>query len=140
MYRLIYASKPNVDVSPELMKGIIKTAESNNEKRGVTGILFYNFEYFLQCLEGSREQVNSIFSRICKDDRHKNVEIILAKDVDARIFGRWNMALSSMTEINTYNYFKFFPTAEFNPYLLTDRIAEEFVRSLKQTSTHLSAA
>ena len=137
MYRLIYASQSVNTVEIPMIKDILEKARSRNERSGVTGALFYNFQYFLQCLEGNRENVNRIFGNICGDERHKNIEIISAKDTECRLFSEWSMCISSATEVNANIYFDFLPTKEFNPYLLTDKSAEEFIIRLKDKATTL---
>ena len=140
MYRLIYASKSSVDINPALMKNIITKAKENNEKAGVSGVLFYNFKYFLQCLEGGRHEVNGIFNRIARDERHQDLEVIVAREIDARMFSEWNMALVSAKDTNITSFYKYLPVAEFNPYLLSEKTAEGFIDSLRETATHLKVA
>ena len=47
--------------------------------------------HFLQALEGKFEDVNSVFRRIARDDRHEELCIIGFSVIDARLFGGWGM-------------------------------------------------
>lgn len=45
----------------------------------------------MQVLEGNFEDVNTVFRRITKDDRHTELSIISFSVIDARLFGGWGM-------------------------------------------------
>jgi hypothetical protein len=73
---LIYASIPEEGFSKEDIEDILTKSKKNNERDDITGMLCFNHNYFLQCLEGSRESVNRTYSRICNDNRHKEMVIL----------------------------------------------------------------
>ncbi|MEM7635657.1 MAG: BLUF domain-containing protein [Pseudomonadota bacterium] len=98
-YRLIYRSRSllseqsgNVDVG---LSEILRVARSNNRKHDITGALmmYEHKDWFAQVLEGNETEINTLFERIRKDPRHKNVEVIEAGNAPARLFGKWAMAL-----------------------------------------------
>ena len=62
--RLIYTSVPTHDFSPDDISGILETARHNNREHSITGLLYFNHRYFLQCLEGSRSNINKIYQRL----------------------------------------------------------------------------
>ena len=47
--------------------------------------------HFLQVLEGNFEDVNTVFRRIVRDDRHAELSIVAFSIVDARLFDGWGM-------------------------------------------------
>ena len=91
MYRLIYKSRSVAPLSWDIVRHITKSSESNNESRGVTGVLLAGRQHFLQALEGNFESVNSVFRRIATDERHCDLSIIGFSVIDARLFGGWGM-------------------------------------------------
>jgi hypothetical protein len=72
-------------------------ARSNNGKMGVTGMLIYRDEAFLQALEGDELSVRDIFKRIAKDARHTKVTILKNQGSfgERRIFGEWSMGFAN---------------------------------------------
>lgn len=138
MFRLYYASKPQETIHPAMVKEILLKAKKNNAKLNVTGALFYNPSYFLQCLEGDRANVFRIFNKISNDPRHHSLEIIYAIDIDQRLFSEWSMGIASQTSDNERLFFKFLPSKDFNPYELGSRGVEGFFNHMKHTVTILT--
>jgi hypothetical protein len=91
MYRIIYKSRSVEKLNWSLVKSITSVSEKQNEESGVTGVLLASRTHYLQALEGKFENVNSVFRRIARDDRHKDLSIIGFSLIDARLFGGWGM-------------------------------------------------
>ncbi|MGB1801392.1 MAG: BLUF domain-containing protein, partial [Gammaproteobacteria bacterium] len=89
--RLIYTSTISELFSPDDIPAILDTARNNNQRANVTGLLCFNSKYFLQCLEGSREEVNKIYHLIINDDRHRLVTLLYYGEISVREFGKWSM-------------------------------------------------
>jgi hypothetical protein len=45
----------------------------------------------LQALEGNFEDVNAVFRRIVRDNRHTELSLVSFSVIDARLFGGWGM-------------------------------------------------
>lgn len=91
LVNMIYASRTNPGFNPQDIEGILRSSVRNNERTGVTGILAFSNDYFLQCLEGSREAVNAAYQRILHDRRHHDPVILTYHDVSHRQFPLWSM-------------------------------------------------
>lgn len=91
LVRLIYKSDVLEILTHEQVRTIESDAAVNNDKVGITGVLYYNRRNFIQVLEGSREAVNRTFQRISRDSRHQKVEILEFKEISERAFYQWNM-------------------------------------------------
>jgi hypothetical protein len=100
IFRIVYFSENHLDhldydadgVETQL-ETILKTSQFNNERDGITGALIFDDLWFVQALEGDRETVWKTFDRIRYDARHYGVTIVDAREVEAREFGEWSMAL-----------------------------------------------
>lgn len=96
IYRIIYRSRFNIsgDSSEHELEldGIIEKARSNNAKRGITGILMTNGGLFVQVLEGELEPLSETFEAVCRDLRHRQMELTEFQPIDERDFGDWEMA------------------------------------------------
>ncbi|WP_224217299.1 BLUF domain-containing protein [Vibrio cholerae] len=74
--RLIYVSTVTESLKHSDIELILEHAKKYNFERDITGVLYFNNEYFLQCLEGDREKVNLLYNNIIKDHRHNRVVIL----------------------------------------------------------------
>lgn len=90
--QLIYISTKN-PLPPTGIFRIQEQAQRNNALADLTGVLLFNREYFLQCLEGEREQVTAAFTVIAADPRHRNVNLVHASDIVERHYPDWSMGM-----------------------------------------------
>ncbi len=81
----------------ELTK-ILDVSRKNNDPLLITGLLVYFEGTFVQVLEGNTKDVDLIFSKILKDQRHRNVTLLNEEMIDQREFGKWEMAFRFLTE------------------------------------------
>lgn len=91
LFRLVYASRVADALTPADHEQILASSRRNNSKAGITGLLAFGAREFLQCLEGSREAVSAMYTRILADPRHQEVQLIDCRDVEQRWFGEWGM-------------------------------------------------
>ena len=91
--RLIYASTARSDLGYEDVTAILKTANDFNAWHGITGILCYGNNAFLQALEGERAAVSGLYSQIVQDARHSGCELLAYGEIGARSFPDWSMKL-----------------------------------------------
>jgi len=75
LHRLIYLSYARPGIGYSDLRDIMDKSEVNNAKAGVTGMLCFGNNIFLQILEGNRKIVNQTYHRIVQDDRHHSPEI-----------------------------------------------------------------
>ena len=59
--RLIYFSENCITNGLNDIRQILKSAIKNNNNHKISGILYHNENYFVQVLEGGREEVNLLF-------------------------------------------------------------------------------
>ena len=101
MFRLIYVSKAAAPLSADDVAQILASAQQNNRPQEVTGMLCFNQEQFLQCLEGPKRSVEAIYAKILSDPRHTEIQTLCYDDIDTRLFSDWAMAYVSLNEENT---------------------------------------
>lgn len=105
------------------LKSIYETAVTRNNDRGVSGILLFSNDYFLQALEGPREQVNNLYMKILVDRRHANPQILAYKDIQQRDFADWSMGWANETAVKRDIYFRYCAGRKFEPLDLTGEAA-----------------
>lgn len=90
LFRLVYSSRAN-PLQAEAVFDLLQHARENNNELGITGLLLYGQEIFLQVLEGERGTVNALYRAIVQDERHRDVTILDARPITNREFSAWDM-------------------------------------------------
>jgi hypothetical protein len=91
LFRLVYVSTARPGLSDSDIEDLLNVAQSNNDERYLTGYLVHNGPSFMQLLEGPKAEVDEIYARIVKDQRHSGVTRILAEWTTERAFPNWSM-------------------------------------------------
>ncbi len=127
---MTYASRANPDVSAKDFNEILQQAQVNNAANGITGMLTFNKDYFLQTIEGPRAQINRLLYSLMADQRHYDLQLLETHEIKHREWAKWSMNYASPTEENAAVYLKYSTTVTFNPYLLNADAANELMREL----------
>lgn len=96
MYQLIYTSQATVPFTEQALAELLKQSQQWNEQVGITGVLLYNHEHFVQVLEGSIEAVGDLYGKLLGDVRHHNVVRLASGRIVARRFGDWTMTFHAI--------------------------------------------
>ena len=96
MYSLTYVSSAARPFTAEDLRALLTVSRTNNDRAGVTGMLLYKDGNFMQVLEGDREAVLGIKSKIVADPRHSGFMVLLTTETAQRQFGSWSMAFRDL--------------------------------------------
>jgi hypothetical protein len=99
--RLVYYSTYNISSQRDEavdLKRILNTSIHSNSKKGVTGGLIFNRQFFAQVLEGDDAAVTQTFVRINGDQRHRDIVLTGMEPVGERLFGAWSMGYAGKSE------------------------------------------
>ncbi|MGE6794234.1 MULTISPECIES: BLUF domain-containing protein [Psychrobacter] len=132
---MTYASRANPDVSAKDFNEILQQAQANNAANGITGMLTFNKDYFLQTVEGPRAQINRLLYGLIADQRHHDLQVIETRELKHREWAKWSMNYASPTEANAAIYLKYSTTIDFNPYLLSAESARDLMSELSAERT-----
>ena len=116
LVQLLYASRPDPAISAEQMDEILLQSRRNNPPLGITGILCYTSDTFMQVLEGGRGPVNEVYNRIARDPRHRQIELLHYAEITERIFGNWTMGQVNLTKINPAMVLRYSESPTLDPY------------------------
>lgn len=97
MIQVSYLSRATVPMSAEQLLSLLLQSRRNNAARGITGMLLYGNETFLQVIEGDDFAVDALIDRIGGDTRHAGVKILDRKTVSGRQYSDWNMSFERVT-------------------------------------------
>ncbi|MBU3550828.1 BLUF domain-containing protein [Polynucleobacter sp. MWH-Berg-3C6] len=99
LIELTYVSEPAQNMSFLGLMRLLYHSYSNNQALGITGALIYENNKFGQVIEGLEKDINALWQKIQKDDRHKNVHLIESKQISERSFSKWTMVFQGSEEM-----------------------------------------
>lgn len=123
LVQLVYVSKAREKLNDRDIEAILSLSKTNNEKKAITGLLSFNHNYFLQCLEGSRSEVNKTYQSILNDPRHTDAVILNYESIDYRYFGGWSMAYVPSSSLTQERILTYGNSKEFTPYNMSGESA-----------------
>ena len=100
--RVVYVSE-KTNASDTALKDIIASSKKNNPEEDVTGCLLSGSNSFLQLLEGPADFIDTLYSKISKDNRHENVVTLCDEKIDERLFSSWSMKLAPFENMEWSN-------------------------------------
>ena len=91
LQQLTYISTARPTLLAADVEQILLASRAKNGRAQVTGLLIFDGKRFLQALEGPMEAVETTFSRIAVDPRHRALVTLSNRAVETREFGNWSM-------------------------------------------------
>lgn len=96
LLRLLYLSAAARRLDEDDLDEILFCARRNNAANGITGILLYMDDAFLQVLEGDPKMVEATLARIENDGRHEALRMLLRETCTTRRFPDWSMGFQHL--------------------------------------------
>lgn len=94
MLQLIYTSSARVPFTGVDMSRLLLKARVNNDLVGITGMLLWRTDAFMQLLEGEESVVEELFSRILADPRHGAIQVLRRVSITENTFPGWSMGFA----------------------------------------------
>ena len=116
LVRLLYASHAAAPLTPSVVDSILEQSRKNNAPRGITGMLCFSEDIFLQALEGGRNEVCELFNTIVRDPRNAGVRILSYEEIAERRFGGWTMGQVNIAKVNPSLLLKYATKATLDPF------------------------
>lgn len=88
---LVYSSVATRPMDPSDLEAILYTARRRNLAAGITGLLLYRNDTFIQFLEGPPAEIDALMADISADDRHSRLQVQVVEQTTERSFGDWRM-------------------------------------------------
>ncbi|MFM9945344.1 MAG: BLUF domain-containing protein [Bacteroidia bacterium] len=92
MFELVYRSKAIDEIKEQDIVNILAISRKFNAENEITGCLIFFNNRFIQILEGNKNKIQELYTKIQKDKRHSNVQLLSQGDKVKRIFIGWSMA------------------------------------------------
>jgi hypothetical protein len=97
---LTYVSSATGALEQPQLLALLDSARRHNEAADVTGLLLHRGNAFFQILEGPETSVREIYQRICDDDRHDNIELLIDEPTSKRQFPDWRMGFLDIDDLD----------------------------------------
>ncbi|MEO0973934.1 MAG: BLUF domain-containing protein [Pseudomonadota bacterium] len=130
LLRLTYISRYNTHNEPGELQRILAQAQENNTRVGITGVLIFNHNFFLQSIEGRRPLINDLLRKLTHDPRHFSLQVIEAREIDQRRWTGWSMNYLTPGQRYQNEALRFSGGTSFNPYLMSTRQVMMLIESL----------
>lgn len=134
LVNLTYISQVSQKMDANTLKDILSTAQTNNKAYGISGILLFNRQFFLQTIEGSRPRINQLLTNLINDQRHTELRIVDSLQLSQRQWDKWSMAYATPSEKNQTFYLKYSTTKAFNPYIMSAESIHQLLNELGNSS------
>ncbi len=134
LVRLLYASRTSKEIDSTVLDSILAQSRSHNPGAGVTGILCYSANIFMQVLEGNRREVSKLYNVIAGDSRHSDVEILLFEDITERRFSNWTMGQVNLAKVNPSTLLKYSEKPVLDPFTLGGKVSMALLEELIATA------
>jgi len=121
LVRCLYASRAADPLSATVINSILDQSRRNNPRLGITGMLCYFDDIFIQVIEGGRDEVCDLFNALVRDDRHTDVRILMYEEIGERRFGGWTMGAVNMARVNPSLLLKYSEKPVLNPFAASGR-------------------
>ena len=116
LVRLLYASRAAAALTTAIVDSILEQSRKNNAPQGITGMLCFSEDIFLQALEGGRNEVCELFNTIVRDPRNVGVRILSYEEIAERRFGGWTMGQVNINKVNPSLLLKYASKATLDPF------------------------
>jgi len=137
LVRLLYASRAAEPVTAELVDSILRSSHTHNPALGITGVLCYGGDVYMQVLEGGRAAVNNLYNTIVRDSRHREVMLLKYSEIAERRFAGWTMGHVNLKKINPSLLLKHSELAELDPFAVTGAASMALLEDLIATASIL---
>ncbi len=89
---LTYTSWARPGIRADEVDSVLSSARINNPLEGITGVLIFNGDSFMQILEGGETAIDGLVARLRTDPRHSNMAVRDERPIGERTFPDWSMA------------------------------------------------
>lgn len=101
-----------------------------NKTVNIASILLSTDDYYLHLIEGRRRDVNALYNRITKDNKHYECTLLRYIDVKKREFSNWHAEHVSISEFDVGNINLLLPHGKIDIESITSSQAVTMIRRI----------
>lgn len=103
IHQLVYISAAEKEFSELELQELLTKARENNNALEISGMLLFHKGSFIQALEGPKANVEKLYEKIGKDDRHSETRVLFRGEVSERAFDKWSMGFYRSNQSSKQN-------------------------------------
>jgi hypothetical protein len=107
LFQMLYLSETKKRWSDAELEALCAHARARNAQDGLTGLLLYGNGHFVQLLEGRRQPLILTYTRICRDDRHSDIVLLVDGPIQRRTFPEWAMGVLNVETAGEFDRQRF---------------------------------
>ena len=130
LVQCLYASRLAAAQAESQIDSIMEQSRRNNPRLGVTGILCFTNDVFIQVLEGGRDEVCDLYNKIVGDARHRDVRLLVYGEISERRFSNWTMGQVDIARVNPGLLLKYSKKATLDPFGCSGRATMSLIHEL----------
>ena len=92
LFQIVYTSTATEPFTKNQLVALLKGSVERNKRAGITGLLLYQNDHFMQVLEGEEAAVMALYTKISRDPRHNHVIPLIHERIEHRFFPNSAMA------------------------------------------------
>jgi hypothetical protein len=98
LYTHVYVSQSTTLYNKAQLERMCQSFAAANARHGITGMMFYVGDHFVQILEGERQVVWQLLHNIRRDPRNQLFRTLYHGRLTRRRFPRWNMRVMRLND------------------------------------------
>ena len=138
LVRLLYASRTTAPLTPELIDSILSSSRRHNPPVGITGLLCHSGDIFMQVLEGGRQAISDLYTRIAQDPRHTGLMLLHYEEITERRFAGWTMGQVNLSRVNPSILLKYSERPVLDPFTMPGPVSMALLEELIATASIIS--
>jgi hypothetical protein len=116
-----------------MLDQILEQSRANNPRKGITGLLCFTGDIFVQVIEGGRDEICELLSAIIRDERNQDFRLLVYEEISERHFGSWTMGQVNIENVNPTLLLKYSEKAELNPFICSGKATMALLLELVAT-------
>ena len=100
----LYRSTASRALRTSELEDILTVALARNDALNLTGCLHHEDGLFFQWLEGPQGALRQVLGSIMKDDRHRDIAVLVEGTLDQRRFQDWRMHFSDRSQASLLDW------------------------------------
>ena len=140
LVRLLYVSRAVAEDRAMLLDSVLAQSRIHNPANGITGILCYGGDIFMQVLEGGRMEVNALYGQILRDQRHRDVVLLDYCEIAERRFSGWTMGQVNLDKLNPSLLLRYSERPTLDPYRVSGAVSIALLEELLHTAAIIGRA
>ncbi len=121
---MLYISCATRPMSEDDLLRLLEECRKNNARKGITGMLIFCHDTFVQVLEGEQLAVEKLYDTIKHDKRHTGVTLLEKKKIEERKFPEWSMGFKKLSDadlVDTEGLNDFFDKKVHSDYFIHEK-------------------